>query len=348
MVFPTLGDRDEIDRQNCSAAARARPVGDAAIVLRGIDQLERGTRAIRGDRPRGIIVVTHFVHDQIREAGFDQLERSSAVIEAAGHFADDRDLVAVSVDESIPVFSDDEEAARGEVGSLRKSEVDAVEPPVREVEREALMQVVNLDVGGARSERVVHDLVDQDIVRRRDRAAIEGDGDGVAGAGDRVPTPIVADHGQRVAAGVEGDFQNPTGDIGPGGGILDPVDLDRLDGHRSGAGELDQVIVGGEISPGVARDGERGIDPAQLALDISASLADEGLDASGSTGPDPVGLKGGVLRVQHRIHVGGEERSVDGILKSPPVSAHKRRMAPKTRDGGIVRAKKARGRTIAA
>ena len=144
---------------------------------------------------------------------------------------------------------------------------------------------------------------------------------GCAGARHEIATRIEALHRQRVRSPEQRERHAPASYRRPRDGMRNSVDGDRADINRRRAGQRDKILAGAEIGSTVQGDRKRcrdaGVDEAKQ---VGASLADISLDARWIIDGAAIGEHGAVFRVQHRIAVGGNERTGRQGLEDLPVT----------------------------
>ena len=160
-------------------ASAVAPVADARIVLRHINQLQRGTAAVRIRGPRRGGFILHLVHDDLLAgqcAGPHQRQRLAAVLQSAIKARQEERQHAIGLRELGAITTDDDESARRDDRSRREREAHAVDAPAGEIERVGGMRVAQLDERRLAKRRVIHDLVDDHVVRRIRRHPVEHTG----------------------------------------------------------------------------------------------------------------------------------------------------------------------------
>ncbi len=192
--------------QQGRVGGRRRPVASPRVILRGIDQLQRGAVSIRRLRPRELVVIVDGIDEfiLIRAAGgAQQLEGFAAVIQAAGIFTRGNDRGAVSLRERRAVFNDYLEAVGGEQGAIGESKIDAIHTPIRQVERGGGGAIEDFKEFRIRFQRLgmILYFIDNHVVGGVLRSPGIRDGEAIRAARNRVAAQI--EPGQRqVVAGL--------------------------------------------------------------------------------------------------------------------------------------------------
>ena len=227
-------------------------MSDSAVVRRRIDELKGGSLPVRQQRPRRLVFVGNLIYQ--RGIGFihrlgHQANGFSAVGQTASELAGNRNRSPVSGGKDERIARNDCVSFGFDHKAVVKAKIDAPQRIIRQIEGMRFGSVVYFDKSGSRDRRIVHQLVNRQIIRRVLALAAKRHSNRVLAALHFVSPQIKTLQAERVDAVLQRNLHSPALRRSPLDWIFHAVDLDCFDRHRSRAGQDGQIVPAGKFVP---------------------------------------------------------------------------------------------------